>query len=238
MTKRKGIVSKLFVAVVALTLISCCFLGSTFARYTSKGNGSATTNVALWDIDFGAGQDEGSIDKTFDDKLSPAAGEYVGGSNKRTKPTGKVLVATITNNGDVDASVTVEAGALTVTLRSGGKQYDTVGTGFGYAENALTGTDASQTQVEGLFSIKLYQDDTNVWADGAEIKEDAIEVAAKSGASATTVYIFAEVTWTSHDDQEEVVSDAIDTWAGENVESVKYAISYSAVQMSELPAGN
>lgn len=237
MTKRKGIVSKLFVAVVALTLISCCFLGSTFARYTSKGNGSATTNVALWDIDFGAGEDNGAADVTFDDKLSPAAGEYKGGSDKRKNPTGKVLVATITNNGDVDASVTVEAGALTVTLLSG-KQYDTVGTGFGYAEDALTGTDASQAQVEGLFSIKLYQDDTNVWADGDEITEDAIPVAAKSGDSATTVYIFAEVTWTSHDDLEEVVSDAIDTWAGENVESVKYAISYTAVQASKLPAGN
>ena len=236
MTKRKGIVSKLFVAVVALTLISCCFLGSTFARYTSKGNGSATTNVALWDIDFGAGEDAGSIDVTFDDKLSPAAGEYKGSSDKRTNATGKVLVATITNNGDVDASVTVEAGALTVTLLSG-KDYDTSG-GYTYTGSALSGKGASQTQVEGLFSIKLYQDDTNVWADGAEIKEDAIEVVAKSGASATTVYIFAEVTWTSHDDQEEVVSDAIDTWAGENVESVKYAISYSAVQVSERPAGN
>ena len=235
MTKRKGIVSKLFVAVVALTLISCCFLGSTFARYTSEGNGSATTNVALWDIDFGAGQDAGSIDVTFDDKLSPAAGEYKGSSDKRTNATGKVLVATITNNGDVDASVTVEAGALAVKLLSG-KNYDTSG-GYTYTESALSGTGASQTQVEGLFSIKLYQDDTNVWADGAEIGA-AIPVAAKNGASATTVYIFAEVTWTSHDDQQEVVSDAIDTWAGENVESVKYAISYSAVQTSKLPAGN
>ncbi len=234
MTKRKGIVSKLFVAVVALTLISCCFLGSTFARYTSKGNGSATTNVALWDIDFGAGKDAGSADVTFDDKLSPAAGEYKGESDKRTNPTGKVLVATITNNGDVDASVTVEAGALTVTLLSG-KQYDT--TGYGNNAGALTGDGATQWQVETLFSIKLYQGNTQEGTGATEIK-DAIEVAAKSGASATTVYIFAEVTWTSHDDQEEVVSDAIDTWAGENVESVKYAISYSAVQMSELPAGN
>lgn len=233
MTKRKGIVSKLFVAVVALTLISCCFLGSTFARYTSKGNGSATTNVALWDIDFGAGEDNGAADVTFD-KLSPAAGEYKGDSEKRTNATGRVLVATITNNGDVDASVTVEAGALTVTLLSG-KQYGTQG--YGNNEGALTGDGASQAQVEGLFSIKLYQDDTNVWTDGAEIKEDAIPVAAK-GDSATTVYIFAEVTWTSHDDLEEVVSDAIDTWAGENVESVKYAISYTAVQASKLPAGN
>lgn len=233
MTKRKGIVSKLFVAVVALTLISCCFLGSTFARYTSKGNGSATTSVALWDIDFGAGEDAGSADVTLD-KLSPAAGEYKGESDKRTNATGKVLVATITNNGDVDASVTVEVGGLEVKLLSG-KNYDTSG-GYTYTGSALSGKGASQTQVEGLFSIKLYQGNTQEGTGATEIK-DAIEVAAKSG-NATIVYIFAEVTWTSHDDQEEVVSDAIDTWAGENVESVKYAISYSAVQVSERPAGN
>ncbi len=233
MTKRKGIVSKLFVAVVALTLISCCFLGSTFARYTSKGNGSATTNVALWDIDFGAGEDAGSADVTLD-KLSPAAGEYKGSSDKRTNATGKVLVATITNNGDVDASVTVEAGALAVKLLSG-KQYST--TGYGNNAGALTGDGATQWQVETLFSIKLYQGNTQEGTGAAEI-EDAIPVAAKSSDSATTVYIFAEVTWTSHDELMEVTSDAIDTWAGENVESVKYAISYSAVQVSKLPAGN
>ena len=48
MTKRKNVVSKMLLLVLILTLISCCFLGSTFARYTSSGNGSGTLNVAKW----------------------------------------------------------------------------------------------------------------------------------------------------------------------------------------------
>ena len=51
MTQRKSIGAKLFIALIALTLISCCFLGSTFARYTSGGKGSASTGVAKWSID-------------------------------------------------------------------------------------------------------------------------------------------------------------------------------------------
>ena len=69
MTKKKSIITKLFVALVALTLISCCFLGSTFARYTSGGNGSATTNIAKWSIT--ATESFGTTPVEFGD-LSPA----------------------------------------------------------------------------------------------------------------------------------------------------------------------
>ena len=85
-----------------------------------------------------------------------------------------------------------------------------------------------------MFSIKLYQDDSDTWSDGAEIS-GTFDLEAKSGESATTVYIFAEITWTSTDYQGASVSDAIDTWAGKNVTGVSYAISYTAVQSSELP---
>lgn len=46
MTQKRKLVSKLFVAVVVLTLVSCCFLASTFARYTSGGSGTGTVEVA------------------------------------------------------------------------------------------------------------------------------------------------------------------------------------------------
>lgn len=227
MTKRKSIVSKVLLAIVALTLISCCFLGSTFARYTSGGTGSAGTSVALWDVTLNT---SGQTDITAT-KLSPSIDNYVGGESKRTHSTGKILVATLTNNGDVNASVTITVGAETVTLL-GGKSYDT--TGYGNNAGALTGSGASQWQVENLFSIKLYQDETETWSNGGEIT-GAISLGAKSGETATTVYIFAEITWTSSDDLQEVTSDAIDTWAGENVEKVEYTISYTAVQSSEQP---
>ena len=53
MTKRKNVVSKMLLLVLILTLISCCFLGSTFARYTSSGEGGGARvrcQVAKWDV--------------------------------------------------------------------------------------------------------------------------------------------------------------------------------------------
>ena len=227
MTKRKSIVSKILLAIVALTLISCCFLGSTFARYTSGGTGSAGTSVAKWDVGFDT---EGQTEIT-ETKLSPSMGEYKGADDKRTNSTGKILVATITNSGEVKASVTITVGDETIALLNGAY-------GNGYtAENVSTVPDvgASQEQVANLFSIKLYQDDSDTWSDGAEIS-GTFDLEAKSGESATTVYIFAEITWTSTDYQGASVSDAIDTWAGKNVTGVSYAISYTAVQSSVQPA--
>ena len=227
MTKRKSIVSKILLAIVALTLISCCFLGSTFARYTSGGTGSAGTSVAKWDVGFDT---EGQTEIT-ETKLSPSMGEYKGADDKRTNSTGKILVATIQNSGDVSAKVSFTTDGETITLLSG-IQYDT--TGYGNVDGALTGDGASQRQVENLFSVKLYYDNSKVYNDddgaGAEIT-DAIELFPED-----TVYIFAEITWTSSDDLQEVTSDAIDTWAGENVEKVEYTISYTAVQSSVQPA--
>ena len=71
MTQKKSIASKLLLAAIALTLISFCFLGSTFARYTSSNGGQASLNVAKWDVSMG----EGSISVDFE-KLSPSAAEY------------------------------------------------------------------------------------------------------------------------------------------------------------------
>ncbi len=229
MTKRKSIVSKVLLAIVALTLISCCFLGSTFARYTSSGTGSAETSVALWDVNFTKSEKFTAETTT----LSPSADNYAGGSNKRTNSTGKILVATIQNSGDVSAEVSFTTGGETITLLSG-KQYDT--TGYGNNAGALTGNGASQWQVANLFSVELYYDNENAYNDGNEVGakiEDETTVTLTSG---DTVYIFAEIIWTSSDDLQEVTSDAIDTWAGENVDKVEYTISYTAVQSSEQPA--
>ena len=232
MTKRKSIVSKVLLAIVALTLISCCFLGSTFARYTSGGTVSAGTSVALWDVTLDT---DGQTDITAT-KLSPSMSVIGEGTldadSNRINKTGKILVATLTNGGDVDASVTITVGDETIALR-GSVPYDE--TGYSLSDSTLSGSGASQEQVANLFSIKLYQDDSDTWSDdGAEIS-GAIDLVAKSGDSATTVYIFAEITWTSTDSQGVLVSDAIDTWAGKNVASVSYAINYTAVQNSEQP---
>ena len=46
MTKNRSM--KIAVLVLALALLTSCFVGSTFARYTSTGTGAASVEVATW----------------------------------------------------------------------------------------------------------------------------------------------------------------------------------------------
>lgn len=212
MTQKRKLVSKLFVAVVVLTLVSCCFLASTFARYTSGGSGTGTVEVATWAI---SGPGAGGINATFD-KLSPSKDAY--DNTPRKHSTAPVLVATISNTGDVDALVTLTTGASTITAPAGGW------------------VDYTESAIEGLFTIALYTSTTNGAADsvdGLTAYTVAINVPATSG----TLYVYAVVTWTS--DDKTVTgedADARDTWVGENVTGVSFDISYTAVQDSQLPA--
>ena len=52
MTKNRSI--KIAVLVLALALITSCFVGTTFAKYTSTGDGSSSARVALWKVTTGA----------------------------------------------------------------------------------------------------------------------------------------------------------------------------------------
>ena len=163
MTQRKSIGAKLFIALIALTLISCCFLGSTFARYTSGGNGSASTGVAKWSIDVKGGGTSGNMDVDFTNKLSPSMDNFAGESagQERTNSTGKILIATIKNTGEVAAKVTITAGDITIDNTV---EYATDGSGI---TNVNAGNDdaaPTEAQVKALFSIKLYQDDSETYA--------------------------------------------------------------------------
>ena len=229
MTQRKSIGAKLFIALIALTLISCCFLGSTFARYTSGGSGSASTGVAKWNIDVTSGGASDSMEVDFTEKLSPSMDDFVSKSpeDARTNSTGKILIATIKNTGDVAAKVTITVGDITITPTG---EYNTDGSGI-TEDNAGDGVAPTEDQVKALFEIKLYQDDSAEYTDGAEIGGE-INLPATDG----VVCIFAEITWTSADASGEAVADAIDTWVGENVTEISYAFSYTAVQASKIPA--
>lgn len=107
MTKRKGIVSKVVLVLVVLTLISGCFVGTTLARYASQGSGSATTSVANWRVSItgDAVSVSDSASMAFSD-LSPSDEEWSNGVTRKHS-TDKKLVATIVNAGEVDATVTV-----------------------------------------------------------------------------------------------------------------------------------
>ena len=225
MTKKRHTASRMLLALVALTLVSFCFLGSTFARYTSTGTGTAITQVAEWSI-TGAEDFESASAKIDFQQLSPSAAPYYA-SAERTHSTGKVKVAAITNNGDVNAKVWFTASAVpTIT---GPEEAD-----WGAGIDAADGNTPTQAQVQGLFSIVFYY---STAADSAESatttlpgnETDAVTVNADGG----VIYIYAEVTWTSVAD---AFSDKLDTWVGMNVTSVGWTLNYTAVQTSTQPA--
>ena len=230
MTQRKSIGAKLFIALIALTLISCCFLGSTFARYTSGGKGSASTSVAEWKIN-GLGADE--ITVTFDEGLSPSMSSFKDSSGDDvSNSTAPTLIATITNEGDVAASITISVENLVLTYQNSGN----------FASLDKPSSVKTEEQVKGLFDIALYYGSDTSWT------EDYLSNGISSGAAigdtlggGESISIYAVVTWTtkySASENEGVDMDELDTFAGENVATVSWDVSYTAVQVSEIPAGN
>ena len=214
MTKRKSVVSKMLLLVVILTLVSCCFLGSTFARYTSTGSGTGTVNVAKWDVKYEAGATQ-----VEEAELSPSKEAYTGGGsyvaeNARKNTSERKLVATITNSGDVDALVSLQAVVDVVTKEA--------------EASSETYTDEV---IKGMFSVTLYTS-TEDNAEGATLYSAAVNVPAKEG----TLYVYATVTWTSDDSTTfGTAADERDTWIGQNVSAIGFTVTYTADQNTQIP---
>ena len=224
MTQKKNIASKLVLVLFVLTLLSCCLLGSTFARYVSGGNGSASVGIAKWDVNVNT-----SVESTIKfDKLSPSMDAAASGAN-RTHSTGLVKVAEISNSGEVDAEVTISVGEIDFAGI-------TFGNGYEWQTDKVAGDGPSEAQVEALFSIKLYYTTENTAATDNEITSGTA-ITAKLAKEGGIFYIWAEVTWTSTDLQNggTTFGDAVDTWVGKNVKTISYSFAYTAVQASELP---
>ena len=176
MTKRKSVVSKILLLVVLLTLVSCCFLGSTFARYTSGGSGSGSLTVAKWNVSIVG--DGTSAETALDfEKLSPAKEAYT--DKDRTHSTGRKLVATITNDSDVKAEIIFTVGEL--TFKSGEDGNTEVNYGdSGYSADIL----------KQVFTVKFYDAES----EGSEISLSGssykTELAEKGSIS-----IYAEIIW-------------------------------------------
>ena len=233
--EKKRIVSKLFAALVVLTLISCCFLGSTFARYTSTGTGTASVQVAKWDISIKDVDSAQEDDETFTaeiPELSPSMTDFATWNNDESNPSNTsslLLSAVITNSGDVDANITLVAKkAYTFTFNKEETKFDE--TGYAWSEQEVTGDAPTEAQATGLFTVNISYAANNEITNATPYN-GAIKVAA--GAS---VYIWTSITWTTNYQGSQSggnVEDAIDTWVGQNVASFKYTISYTAVQASQ-----
>ena len=231
MTKKKGIASKLFIGLTGLTLLSCCFLGTTFARYTSGGSGTAEVGVALWSVDF--------LDEADGDEISTSTPVALGDISPdmeawtdtavpfRSHTTEAVLVGVVKNEGEVSAKVT-----LAVTDPEENKYTFNGSADFGSEgefidTNDYTGN-PTQTIVDGLFTYTLtytFGEQVNQAYTGQEI----------TIAPTKSVSFYMSITWTSADNMGQEYSDALDTWVGINIATINYDLTFTAVQASERP---
>lgn len=218
MTKRKSVVSKLLLLVALMTIVSCCFLGSTFARYISTGTGTATIPVAKWSITVG---DTGSGAAKFA-KLSPLAAPYEG--TVRANPSGKILVASMSNGGDVDALVKFTIDDVVIASDAA------------YGKGVATDGIPTADEVKKVFSVKFYYALTKSAAAATnEITDEGVTLNAADG-DRTAIYIYAEATWTSDDDTiYGENADLRDTYIGQYVANVVYKYTWKAVQVTDLP---
>lgn len=221
---KKFISTSLFVLLV-LTLVSFCFVGFTFARYTSGGTGAATVNVAKWDVsDVVEGTVvDGKTTVNFG-KLSPSDAKYDASAAARTHTTAPVKILTITNNSDVDAIVTMVIGDITLTT----------------IETTKDNYNADNAKLP--FSIELYAtqadatNGTNPITNDIKDSTKGIKLNAKTTDTPDSKEVWAVVTWTS-DNLTGIAAngDENDTMIGENVTGVSYTFTYTAVQASTKP---
>lgn len=238
MKQKTRIASKLFAALVVLTLISCCFLGTTMARYTSAGTGTASVQVAAWNVSItGAGVQAGGV--TFNaTALSPDDRSYEDaqketGNTARVHSTAIVEVATIRNNSEVsaevkftpDTSVTYAYGNV-----DGVTDFRTAVTNW-YTLGKATNIN-NESMITGLIQITYYEDQkgTNELEPG--------EMSFTLGLDeAKTIY--ASVSWVTDDTYSAtdagVKADDLDTFVGMYVTSASWNLSVSVVQASERP---
>ena len=242
MTKKKNLIARICGLLIVLTLISCCFLGTTFARYTSGVDGTASVQVAKWDIDFngGAASATNTLEVEFG-KLSPAMDDWQGNDNARTHVIDQSNAAmSIENKGDVKAEVTISIVGDITFYNNAETPSEVTGWGEAFAvdENGYMTTAPSET--EAVNTIHLQYAVTTESTQPAEKANDwkdvststTVTLAEKGGVA----YIWVRAIWTSNDGWGAQKSDAMDTWLGENIGSVGAQLSIVAVQASELPA--
>lgn len=252
-TKKMRIFSKLFAALVVLTLISCCFMGTTFARYLTTNSNTAGANVATWNVDITAAGTavEDTTTVSFD-KLSPNMNESGATDKNLTKSTEKKLVATITVTAEVDAKLTLDFGNIIIKNAGGTNVFENGNVTPDAKYGIASGTTISHNDVAGVFSIKFYAGTTNEADTATALGSDGWSASGTTwtkditAGTSTTIYLFADVTWTTwyqggdptginSNLKGSANADKFDTWIGGNVEYLEWNLKYTAAQASEVP---
>lgn len=266
MKEQKKSTSKVIVRsaliLLLLTLISGCFLGSTFARYVSKGEGDLSAGVAEWKItETNSGADTAAVKL---ENFSPNMAEFESGK-VRKREMNDVLLFSLKNDGDVQANVYLTLGDETDNA-DGATTTPTV-KAYGY----VTGTDEvnkddviafgdsepdyKPTKTEFAQIITMTPDiRTGTALDNAQTATTSTDTDSKTYyalAPGQTLYVLVDVAWTTDltgdnttaitdgypSEMNIVEADLRDTWIGENVAAVGWEYSWVALQGSELPDG-
>lgn len=222
MTKKaKKLFLRSVAALAALTVVSCGLLGSTFARYISTSEGDAVTGIAKWDVKLDNKFPNTAAIMAVQNKLSPDVGTF-NGTTDRVQSTGGALALTITNQGDVDANITVSTGGSELIYYSkysddAQTAYDSWGSGFAVAEDG-TITAPSNAEANAVIKMEFAYSTTSAdvpdgtdgtdWKSLADIAAEinsqnnstGIKLSAKSeNAAGGSFYFFVRATWTSQD---------------------------------------
>lgn len=258
--------AKLIVVLIALLLIACSLLGFTLARYiTEERDGQGGVNIAQWDIDVedatteGAGTVTAMLSPTMAEYNKT---EHATNGRTHTVAADGSQGLVITNNSDVDAIVTLTiTNGLKYYSNTAGQdgaypeidpdtdipQYAAGDPTTNPEWNGVTLSQIihPQTGDASTFSVKVYNADGVAQTDptGNPNQEEGnvtykIPLEAKGG---KLEVLIGEIIWETDltsdtGENRGNYGDLRDTWIGENVGSVGFAYSWSAVQGSEIPS--
>lgn len=232
MTKKKNIASKLVLVLFVLTLISCCLLGSTFARYVSGGGAAASIDIAKWDVDFEDGNGNAAATTLSVANISPDVAKYQDGTT-RTHSTTPALAALIENNSEVHAYVTVTLDGITFKAANGNEI--TGGAGIQQEGNMPTYGEMKDTVMLQIYvSESKVTDFKSVTWEYVSSEKVNVEKSYELE-DGERLYVYYRVEWKSADSLGGATADYLDTWIGQNVETISATLSYTAEQHSELP---
>ena len=229
--EKKSVLKKLTIGIAAMALISCAFVGGTFARYTTgEKEIPGGVNVADWKIEV--------IEDAADIfEFTPNMEAY--DSAPRTKTVsegGKILE--IKNSGKVAATVTikVDTGSYVMEDKEGNlAQFPEYSVVNGEAVNA----EWESVTVSNIFTLGgltvQYSGSTTTEDGDTQGTVTTYTITLKAGES--VIVSVGEVIWTSDLTGENgAYGDLRDTWIGENISQIGYKMTWSAVQAEELPA--
>lgn len=230
--EKKSVLKKLTIGIAAMALISCAFVGGTFARYTTgEKEIPGGVNVADWKIEV--------IEDAADIfEFTPNMDAYATESGPRSKTVtegGKILE--IKNSGKVAATVTIKVDTDSYVME------DKEGNPAEFPKYSVVNGEAVNAEWEKVTSVSniFTLGDLTVQYSGSTTTETVPEGTVKTyeitlQPGESVIVSIGKVVWTSDLTGENgAYGDLRDTWIGENISQIGYKMTWSAVQAEELP---